>query len=141
MYTELFDKFLTHHNTLQVYKDNKLVFASDKERLLPLMEYIDRFSAIYGQVTLFDKIVGRAAALLCAKANCIEVYSPLGSELAVKALNQYGIKHHLVEIVPYINNTNQDDMCPMEKLSLGKDPEEFYKASKNLIDNSQNRQE
>ncbi len=132
MYRELFDKFLTHRNTLQIYKDNKLIFASDKEGLLPLLEYIDRFAAIYRQVILFDKIVGRAVALLCAKANCAEVYSPLGSELAVKALNQYGIRHHLVEIVPYINNADQDDMCPMEKLALEKDPEEFYKTLKNL---------
>ena len=128
MYTELFDKFLTHHDTLHVYKDNKQVFASDKERLLPLLDYIDKFAASYQNVVVFDKIIGRAAALLCAKANCKEVYSPLGSELAIEALNPYGIKYHLVEIVPYIKQINQKEMCPMEKLSLDREAEEFYQA-------------
>ena len=135
MYKELFNRFLTHHNTLQIYKDKKLIFASDKDRLLPLVEYIDKFAASHQQVVVFDKIMGRAAALLCVKANCAEVYSPVGSQLAVEALNQYGIRNHMVEIVPYINNMNQDDMCPMEKLSLDKGPEEFYQALVGLINN------
>ena len=139
MYTELFEKFLTHHDTLQVYKDSKLIFSSDKERLLPLLEYIDRFAPIHQQVTILDKIVGRAAALLCAKANCIELYSPLGSELAVKALHQYDIKYNLVKVVPYINNANQDDMCPMEKLSIGKSPDEFYETMKALTRSQEQR--
>ncbi|MBU2608091.1 MAG: DUF1893 domain-containing protein, partial [Chloroflexi bacterium] len=57
-----------------------------------------------------------------------EVYSPLGSQLAVETLDRYGIKYHLSEIVPYIQKPNQEDMCPMEKLSQHKEPEEFYRA-------------
>ena len=136
MYKDLFNKFLTHHNTLQVYKDNKLVFASDKERLLPLIEYIDTFASKYKQVVVFDKIMGRAAALLCIKANCKEVYSPLGSELSIEVLNQNNIKHHLIEIVPYIQKANRKEMCPMEKLSLDKDSEEFYRVLTSLMNNS-----
>lgn len=133
MYTRLFNKFLTSSDTLQVYKDNKPLFASNKDRLLPLLEYIDRFAPYHRQVVIFDKIMGRAAALLCVKASCREVYSPLGSQLAVKTLDKYSISHHLVEIVPYIQKANQADMCPMEKLSLGKEPEEFYEAIRNII--------
>lgn len=126
MYSKLFDEFLAHHNTLRVYKDKTLVFASDDERLFPLFEYINNYADTYQQVVVFDKIIGRAAALLCAKADCKEVYSPIGSELAIEALNRYGIKYHLVEIVPYIKRINEEEMCPMEKLSLDKDAEEFY---------------
>ena len=137
MYKELFNGFLTHPDTLQVYKDNKLIFASDKERLLPLIEYIDTFASNYKQVVVFDKIMGRAAALLCMKANCKEVYSPLGSELSIEVLNQNNIKHHVIEIVPYIQKSNREDMCPMEKLSLDKDSEEFYQALTGLIKKSE----
>jgi hypothetical protein len=49
-----------------------------------------------------------------------EVYSPLGSELATKTLDQYGIKYYLIKIVPYIQNSDGQDICPMEKLSLVK---------------------
>ena len=124
----LFDDFLISKDTLRVYKDNNLLFASSKDRLLPLLEYIDRFTPHQKDVTVFDRIVGNGAALLLKKALCNRVYSPLGSELAVKTLSNYDIEYHFTEIVPYIQNSAREDMCPMEKLSIGKSPEEFYEA-------------
>ena len=127
MYTHLFNEFMAGDDTLQVYEDSKLIFASNKDRLLPLMEYIADFSP-YHQVTIFDKVTGNAAALLAVKANCREVYSPLGSQIAVNTLDKYGIKYHFNEIIPFIQQPDRNDMCPMEKLSIDKDPEEFYEA-------------
>jgi len=137
MYSRLFSEFLTSGDSLQVYEGDKLIFASSKDRLLPLLEYIDRFAASHQQIVVFDKVIGRAAALLCARAGCREVYSPLGSQLAVKALDEYGIKYHLTKVVPYIQQLNHEDMCPMEKLSLDKGPEEFYEAIRSIIDEPQ----
>jgi hypothetical protein len=132
MYTRLFNRFLTGSDTLQVYKGSKLLFASNKDRLLPLLEYIDRF-AHYHQVVIFDKIMGNAAALLAVKASCREVYSPLGSQLAIKTLDKYHIKYHLTETVPFIQKPNGEDMCPMEKLSMNREPEEFYELIRDAI--------
>jgi len=132
MYARLFNRFLTGSDTLQVYKGSKLLFASNKDRLLPLLEYIDRF-AHYHQVVIFDKIMGNAAALLAVKASCREVYSPLGSQLAIKTLDKYHIKYHLTETVPYIQKANGEDMCSMEKLSMNREPEEFYELIRNAI--------
>ena len=133
MYKPLFDDFLTGNNTLHVYEDSKLIFASDKDRLLPLAEYLDKFAAKHRNVVVFDKIMGRAAALLSIKADCREVYSPLGSQLAVEVLEQYGIKYNLNKIVPCIQKPNQRDMCPMEALSIDKEPEDFYQLIRNLL--------
>ncbi len=133
IYKSLFNEFLTSDNTLQVYENDKLVFASNKDRLLPLAEYIEKSASDHQDVVIFDRIMGRAAALLCVKTSCHEVYSPLGSQLAIEVLDKYGIKHHLTEIVPYIQKPNQEEMCPMEKLSLGKEPEKFYQVIKNLL--------
>ncbi len=133
MHTPLFNEFLLSGDTLRVYKGDKLLFSSSNDRLLPLLEYIDRFVPYRQQVVIFDKIMGNAAALLSAKASCREVYSPLGSQLAVKTLDKYGIKYHLTEIVPYIQKANGEEMCPMEKLSLDKEPEEFYEVIRNII--------
>ena len=132
MYQPLFDNFLTSSNTLRVYKGNKLIFASDKDRLLPLVEYIHKFSSNHRNVVIFDKIMGRAAALLCIMANCREVYSPLGSQLAIEVLGKRGIKYHLTRTVPCIQ-TPDGNMCPMELLSIGKQPEEFYRLIKNSL--------
>ena len=132
MYTRVFNKFLIGSDTLQVYKGSKLLFASNKHRLLPLLEYIDRF-VHYSRVVIFDKIMGNAAALLAIKASCREVYSQLGSQLAIKTLDKYNIKYHLTETVAYIQKPNGEDMCPMEKLSINKAPEEFYELIRNAI--------
>ena len=133
MYISLFNEFLLSDDTLQVYKDSKLLFSSNKDRLLPLLEYIDRFAPYHRQVAVFDKIMGNAAALLSIAAGCHSVYSPLGSQLAAMTLEKYGIKYHITEIVPYIQQANGVDMCPMEKLSLDKGPEEFYEVIRSII--------
>jgi len=133
VHKHLFNGFLTSSDTLWVYEGDKLIFSSDKDRLLPLLEYIDRFSPHHPQVVIFDKIMGNAAALLSIKAGCQEVYSPLGSQLAVKTLDKYGIKYHLTKVVRYIQKPGGEDMCPMEKLSIDKGPEAFYKVMRNII--------
>lgn len=122
----LFNEFLISNDTLQVYKGNRLIFRSNKDGLLPLLDYIDKFVPYQKQVRIFDKIMGNAAALLSVKAACRKVYSPLGSELAIKTLSNHDIEYHLTEIVPHIQNRRGEDMCPMEKLSINKSPEEFY---------------
>ena len=128
MSTPLFSEFLVSSNTLRVYEEDRLIFASSKDGLLPLLEYIDNFAPYEKDVTVFDRVVGNAAALLLKKLFCNEIYSPLGSELAAKTLSSFGISYHFTEIVPYIQNSSGKDMCPMEKLSLHKHPEEFYRV-------------
>ena len=126
----LFNKFRASDDTLQVYKDNRLLFSSSKNRLLPLLEYIERFAPHHRQVVIFDKIMGNAAALLSIKASCREVYSPLGSELAIKTLDKYNIRYHFTQIIPFIQKPNGEGMCPMEESSINKEPEEFYEVIK-----------
>ncbi|MFC1864337.1 DUF1893 domain-containing protein [Chloroflexota bacterium] len=136
MYTDFFNKFLASNDTLRVYEGNQLVFSSRKDRLLPLVEYLDHFALQHQKVAIFDKIMGNAAALLSIKAGCQEIYSPLGSQLATKTLDRYGIEYHLTKIVSYIRNSSGEDMCPMEKLSIDKEPEEFYKLMKSIVSGS-----
>jgi hypothetical protein len=133
MYADLFNEFLVSSDTLRVYKGKKLLFASNKDRLLPLLEFIDSFVPHHQWVVVFDKIMGNAAALLCVKATCQEVYSPLGSELAVTTLDKCGIRHHLNQLVPYIRKPHSEEMCPMEALSLDKSPDEFYNAVRTFL--------
>jgi hypothetical protein len=122
----LFARFVNSSDTFRVYHEGKLIFKSKKEQLRPLLEYINRFSPQVQDVVIFDRIVGNAAALLLKKASCLEIYSPLGSEFAARTLREQGIKYRFSQTVPYIINKAGDDICPMEKLSLGKNPEEFF---------------
>jgi hypothetical protein len=132
MPADLYADFLASADTLRIYRGKKLVFTSLKDRLLPLMDYLAADGS--GRpVTIYDKIVGNAAALLSVMAHAREVFSPLGSELAVSTLEKHGIKYHLDEIVPCIMRDDGKSMCPMEQLSLGKAPGEFYREMKKRI--------
>jgi len=133
MHEQFFQEFVAHDDTLRVYEGDKLVFSSQKDRLLPLMEYLGRFAPEHKGVVIFDKIIGNAAALLAVKAQCREAFSPLGSEIAAQTLQKYGITYHFTRTVPNIQRADGEDMCPMEKLSLGKGPEEFYQAMVDII--------
>ncbi len=128
-----FGEFLGSSDTLRVYRDDRLLFASGEGRLLPLVEYIDRFAPYERGVTVCDRVVGNAAALLLKKIDCRQVYSSLGSQLAAGTLSRYGIRYHFNETAPHIQNQSGDDMCPMEKLSLGKEPEEFYRVLRECL--------
>jgi hypothetical protein len=137
MSVRLYNEFLESEDSLQIYEGSELIFASTRDRLLPLMEYINDFSPCQRPVVIFDRIVGNAAALLAVLANCRKIYSPLGSQHAVRTLEEYGIGHYLDEIVPYIKRADEEDVCPMEKLSLNKDPEEFYHVMRSIVSSSQ----
>jgi hypothetical protein len=127
-YYHLYEQFVKGGNALQVFEGNHLIFSSDKPMLAPLLEYIETYAQHHEAVVVFDKILGNAAALLSVLAHCREAYSPLGSEPAIKTLNKYGIVYHITKVVPYIQKPNMSEMCPMEKLSIGKNPEEFYQV-------------
>lgn len=128
MYHALFDTFMAGGDTLQVYEDSRLIFSSNKDRLAPLLYYMDSPVFQRQPVVIFDKIGGNAAALLVILAHCRELYSPLGSEIAIKTLEKHGVKYHFSATVPYIRQPDGKTMCPMEKLSLDKGPEDFYSA-------------
>jgi len=125
-----FAEFLKSKDTVCILKDDKVIFSSQKERLAPLMEYAANFATYEKDVTVFDRVVGNAAALLLKKILCCEVFSQLGSENAVRTLNSFGIKYHFNETVPCIEDDSRQNICPMEKMSLGKSPEEFYQTMK-----------
>jgi hypothetical protein len=133
-YQELFKDFLAGDDTLRIYRGESLVFSSKKDRLMPLMDYIREDGHGTLPVTIFDKVMGNGAACLVVKANGSEVYSPLGSELAVETLKEHNIKYHLDKVVPHIMRDDGKDMCPMEKLSIDKTPEEFYTELKKRIE-------
>lgn len=130
MTADLYKDFISSDDSLRIYRDGNLVFSSQKDRLLPLMEYIESDKSGGGAAVLYDKVMGNGAALLAVKINAAEVYSPLGSQIAIGTLEKYCIKYHIDEIVPRIKRPDGVRLCPMEELSLGKDPEEFYRALK-----------
>jgi hypothetical protein len=133
MSEDLYKSFVSGDDTLRIYRGRTLVFDSKKDGLLPLMEYLAGHDNSRGKVVIYDKVMGNAAALLAVTAGAGEVYSPLGSEIAVKTLERYGIKYRLDRTVSCIMRDDGQGMCPMEQLSTGKAPVEFYRIMKDKI--------
>ena len=132
MNSAVYEEFISGTDTLRVYEDGVLVFSSLKERLLALLEYIDIYASAHQGVVILDKVMGNAAALLAINAHGREVYSPLGSTLAIQTLDKYEIKYYIEQVVPYIQQDHQEEICPMERLSVGNSPEEFYALMRSL---------
>jgi len=125
--------FLESGDSLWVQQAGRLVFRSAKKGVAPLLEYIDRFSAAGGGTTIYDRVVGNAAALLLNKVSCQQVYAIIGSKLAVATLQRLGIPYTFGTVVPHIINRAGNDMCPFEKASIGRDSEEFYQLARELV--------
>jgi hypothetical protein len=129
-YQSLYNKFLESGIALEIYEGTTLLFTSNQEMLAPLLEYIGTLAPRHKDVIIFDKIMGNAAALLCVVAKCKEIFSPLGSQPAIETLEKFGISHNINNVVPFIKKPDLMGLCPMEKLSLGKTPQEFYQILK-----------
>jgi hypothetical protein len=125
-------EFKNSGDTLRIYRNGKRLFTSDKGSLLPLIDYISHFDTSI-PVIMLDKVLGNAAALLAVKAGAKQVYTPLGSQYAFNTLGFYKIDCFFESTIAYILNYSNIDICPMEKLSLNKDPETFFKAIKKLF--------
>jgi hypothetical protein len=125
-----FIEFLHSADTFRVYKGRRLLFASSKDKLVPMVEYIENHVPYEDDVTVYDRIVGNAAALLLKTVRCRVVFSELGSKNAIRTLKSAGIRYHFNETVDCIMDDSGQDMCPMERLSLGKTPNEFLHALK-----------
>ena len=124
-----FHDFLVSGDSLRIYRGQELIFGSNQDRPAPLMTYLDHFTSEPSPV-IFSKITGNADALLAVKAGCRELFSPYASQPAVATLTKYGVKYHLGEVVPAILQPGSNEVCPMERLSLGKEPEAFYRLMK-----------
>lgn len=111
-------KYLQDKNlSLYIEKNGETIFESYDPMLKPLFLCLrDRRDELSG-ATVVDKIVGRAAALLCILGNVEQVMTPLASETAREVLAEAGISLRAQKMIPYIVNRDNTGMCPMEKMA------------------------
>ena len=112
-----FDYFLGKPWSFVLIKNGKIIFRSKAERLKPLILCIRKHKNEMRRAIVFDKIVGRAAAMLLVHAQVKEVWTPTISRDARKYLEKNKIKAEFKKEVKNIMNQKGSDLCPMEKLS------------------------
>lgn len=115
--------------SILIEKDNEIVFQSYDPMLKPLYTCLVEIKEQLKGATVYDKIVGRAAAYLCIIGQVKEIYTPLASEAAIKVLTENNIKITAGKSIPLIKNRDNTDSCPMEKLAMScTGPKDFFLA-------------
>jgi hypothetical protein len=123
-----FEKFTQSENLLQIWSGGRIVFESKKNGVAGLLDFIKENNKKFTDLIIFDSKIGNAAALLFTYLGVKEVYGTVGSQLAIKNLDNFKIKFYFKKTIPNILNRDESDLCPFEKLSLDKTPEEFYQC-------------
>lgn len=124
------DFFLAKGLAFALAKGGKIIYKSKKQRLLPLLFCLKKHKAQMRGALVFDKVIGRAAALLLIYGGVKKVLTPLISRGALAVLKRGGAEVEYGKIVKCILNIKGDDLCPMEKMSKGKSAAEFAKMMK-----------
>lgn len=102
------------------------VMTRDGRGIAPLLAIASEESALRG-ASVADLIVGKAAALLMARAGVSEVYAEVMSEAGERTLSEHDIPHSCGLLVPYIIDRTDKDVCPMERAVADvSDPAEAY---------------
>ena len=119
------------------YTDHGLVFTSKERGIAPLVELCELNKAKQ-ELFAADKVIGKAAALLCIYCNIKMLYARVISKPALEVLEDNGIDTNYDKLVPYIKNRTGNGKCPMEKLAKGvDDPEMMFKKAKEFVDKNQ----
>ena len=122
------EQFRRANLTLMVVQNDSMVYSSRDEGLLPLIDAIESGKGYLRNALVFDKVVGRAAALLFCHGKSRHVFADLMSVRALEIFDIYGIKYVYDLLVPHILNVDSTDLCPFEKLVEDvSDPEVGYR--------------
>lgn len=126
--------FLKEHS-LVLAKGKKIIFSSKEKGIKPLVKCIGLFKDKEKCCTLYDKIVGMAAARLIVYSEMIkEANALIASSSAISFLERNRIKINFKEKVEKIMNKGRTKQCRMEELSKKiRNNKKFYLKIKDLI--------
>ncbi len=101
-----------------VFREEKIVFSSKDSGIKPLLQIIHESVDVFG-CEAFDKIVGRAAALLYVYMGASRVCAEVMSEGAKAVFESSGVLFEYKTLAEKIINRNGDGICPMESAVIG----------------------
>lgn len=127
----LYEKSLT----IVVVKNSKVLFESEAHGISSLMEALDVLGDRMRSASVADKIVGKAAALLCIYAGVEAVYAPTMSLEAKRILEEHGIHSEWDILVEKILDASGRNICPFEKAAMKiENPKKAYEKLKAILE-------
>lgn len=138
---ELAKEFLAQKElTIAIVKEGKIIFTSTDKGIKPMYTAVLELKEELRGASIADRVIGRAAAILCKYAGIKELYTRLISEEAIKVLENSNISFFYDESSPYIKNRDKTDLCPVEKLSQDiSSPEELIQRISEFLDRMKKR--
>ena len=119
--------------TLVIVKEGKVIFETKSQGVGGFLQAIEKLGKRLVASAVADKIVGAAAAMLCAYSEVSSVFAVTISEEGIRVLKDNDIIYQFENEVPNILNHYKTDICPFEKLVIGsKDPNEAYTKLKSF---------
>jgi len=124
-----------NNDTLVIVKKGSVLFETNSPGIRGLVTAIERIGKGLKGSAVADKLVGEAAAQLCAYSNVHKVFAVTLSHCGKDVLEKNKIGYEYENLVPHILNRKKTDLCPFEKLVTGcRSPEEAYEKLKQHID-------
>jgi len=121
--------------TLVIVKEGKVIFETKSQGVGGFLQAIEKLGKRLVASAVADKIVGAAAAMLCAYSEVSSVFAVTISEEGIRVLKDNDIIYQFENEVPNILNHDKTDICPFEKLVIGsKDPKEAYTKLKSFAE-------
>ena len=111
-------------------RQGEIVYSSTDKGIRPVVSAVFRMEG----AVVADKVIGKAAALICSYGGASYVFGKVMSVEAQKVLQQNEIRYGYDHLVDSILNSDKSAVCPME--NLVKDiscPKEAYEAICNKI--------
>ncbi|MGQ9565329.1 MAG: DUF1893 domain-containing protein [Candidatus Bathyarchaeales archaeon] len=121
---------------LVIVKNGSAIFETKSPGISGLLEAIGKFDkeGLRGSFVA-DKVVGRAAALLCVYCEVSAVYAVILSRGGKDVLENNDVAFVFENLVSNVLNREKTDVCPFEKAvaNISK-PEEAYEKLKSCIE-------
>ena len=113
--------------TLVIVKEGKVIFETKSPGVNGFLQAIEKYGDRLVSASVGDKIVGTAAAMLCAYSEMASMFAVTISKEGIRVLEDNNIVYQFENQVPNILNHDKTDICPFEKLVKGsRNPEEAF---------------
>lgn len=100
--------------TCVILQDGEVIFRSSDRGIKPLLYIIESGIGVKG-CKAFDRIVGKAAAMLYSYMGVAYVYAEVMSRPGLEVLKKHGIRAEYDALTDKIINRRGDGICPMER--------------------------
>jgi len=121
--------------SLVIVKDGEIIYETRQSGVSGFLTAIEELGreSLHG-ASVADKIVGRAAALLCRYCSIKAVYASVISDGGKRVLKENSVSLDFEDLVPNILNRQKTGTCPFENIvSTISDVEEAFRRLKSCV--------